>query len=165
LSGIASEFSNFAKMPASRKEIVNIKDIILTTTQLYESTEEVDIETVFNIKSKGLINADKEQMVRVFTNLIKNSIQAIPDNRYGKIKIILEELENSYIAKVEDNGCGIPESMRPKIFQPNFTTKSSGVGLGLSMVKSLLISNNATIHFNTEENIGTEFIIEIPIYE
>ena len=165
LSGIASEFSNFAKMPASRKEIVNIKDIILTTTQLYESTEEVDIETVFNIKSKGLINADKEQMVRVFTNLIKNSIQAIPDNRYGKIKIILEELENSYIAKVEDNGCGIPESMRPKIFQPNFTTKSSGMGLGLSMVKSLLISNNATIHFNTEENVGTEFIIEIPIYE
>ncbi|MBN2776321.1 MAG: hypothetical protein JXR36_01685 [Bacteroidales bacterium] len=165
LSGIASEFSNFAKMPASRKEIVNIKDIILTTTQLYESTEDVDIETFFNIKSKGLINADKEQMVRVFTNLIKNSIQAIPDNRYGKIKIILEELENSYIAKVEDNGCGIPESMRPKIFQPNFTTKSSGMGLGLSMVKSILISNNATIHFNTEENVGTEFIIEMPIYE
>ncbi|MDY0140303.1 MAG: ATP-binding protein [Bacteroidales bacterium] len=164
LSGIASEFSNFAKMPVSRKEIINLKDVIIATAQLYETTEDVDIDTEFNVKTEGLINADKEQMIRVFTNLVKNSIQAIPDNRYGKIIISLEEIENAYIAKVIDNGCGISENMIPKIFQPNFTTKSSGMGLGLSMVKSILISNNATIHFNTTENIGTEFVIEIPIY-
>ncbi|MDD4148970.1 MAG: ATP-binding protein [Bacteroidales bacterium] len=164
LSGIASEFSNFAKMPVSRKEIINIKDIILTTVQLYETTEDVEIDAKFSIKTEGLINADKEQMIRVFTNLVKNSIQAIPDNRYGKIIISLEEVDNSYIAKVIDNGCGISQSMVPKIFQPNFTTKSSGMGLGLSMVKSILISNNATILFNTEEDKGTEFVIDIPIY-
>ncbi|MDD2634158.1 MAG: ATP-binding protein [Bacteroidales bacterium] len=164
LSGIASEFSNFAKMPISRKEIINIKDVILTTAQLYETTEDVDIGTKLRIKTEGLIYADKEQMIRVFTNLVKNSIQAIPDDRYGKIIISLEETDNSYIAKVIDNGCGISETMIHKIFQPNFTTKSSGTGLGLSMVKSILISNNATILFNTEEDIGTEFVIEIPIY-
>ena len=64
---------------------------------------------------------------------------------------------------ITDNGSGIPEAMRPKIFQPNFTTKSAGMGLGLSMVKSMLISNNATIYFNTEEGKGTEFVIEIPM--
>lgn len=100
--------------------------------------------------------------MRVFNNLIKNSIQAIPDDRNGRIEISLEELDRNYIIKVKDNGSGIAESMLPKIFQPNFTTKSSGMGLGLSMVKSMLISNNGTIHFNTELGVGTEFVIELP---
>jgi len=163
LSGIASEFSNFAKMPASKKEIINLPEIINTSVQLYETTENVVFEVKQNIKTQGLINADKEQMLRVFNNLIKNSIQAIPDEKQGEIIISLDELDSSYIIKITDNGTGIPEFMQPKIFQPNFTTKSAGMGLGLSMVKSMLISNNATIHFNTEEGVGTEFIIEIPI--
>jgi signal transduction histidine kinase len=163
LSGIASEFSNFAKMPASKKEIISLPDIIQTSVQLFENAEDVDFEVKFEIKSDGMINADKEQLLRVFNNLIKNSVQAIPDQRRGKIKISTIELDKSYIVKVEDNGSGIPEHMISKIFQPNFTTKSAGMGLGLSMVKSMLISNNATIHFNTEEGLGTEFIIEIPM--
>ena len=164
LSGIASEFSNFAKMPASKKEIVNLIDIVNNTVGLYENTEYVDFVTDINIKSRGLINADKEQMVRIFTNLIKNGIQAIPDNRQGKIQVRVDEYNESFIIRIIDNGCGIPEAMQTKIFQPNFTTKSSGMGLGLSMVKSMLISNNATIHFKTKEDEGTEFVIEIPVY-
>lgn len=163
LSGIASEFSNFAKMPASKKEIINLKDLITTSVQLFETTENVEFTVITDIKNTGEINADKEQMLRVFNNLIKNGIQAIPDGKHGEIKISMEELDKSYIVKVADNGCGIPEAMRPKIFQPNFTTKSAGMGLGLSMVKSMLISNNATIYFNTEEGKGTEFVIEIPM--
>ncbi len=162
LSGIASEFSNFAKMPTSKKETINLIEIIETTVQLYENTEDVDFNVYNEIKSDGLINADKEQMLRVFTNLIKNCIQAIPDTRVGKIIIKLQEIENNYFIKIIDNGCGIPEEMRTKIFQPNFTTKSAGMGLGLSMVKSMLISNNATIYFETKTDEGTEFIIEIP---
>lgn len=165
LSAIASEFSNFAKMPASKKEIINISEIILNSIQLFENAEEISFKFENNIKTKGLIFADKEQILRVFTNLIKNSTQAIPKDREGVVKIIINELEKNYIIKVVDNGTGIPEQMLPKIFQPNFTTKSGGMGLGLSMVKSLLISNNATIYFETHENIGTEFIIEIPIFE
>jgi two-component system, NtrC family, nitrogen regulation sensor histidine kinase NtrY len=163
LSGIASEFSNFAKMPASKKEIISLPEIIQTSVQLFENAEDVDFDVKIEIKSDGMINADKEQLLRVFNNLIKNSVQAIPDQRRGKIKISTIELDKSYIVKVEDNGSGIPEHMISKIFQPNFTTKSAGMGLGLSMVKSMLISNNATIHFNTEEGVGTEFIIEIPM--
>ncbi len=163
LSGIASEFSNFAKMPTSKKEIINLPDLINTSVQLFKTTENVEINISADIKSSGDINADKEQMLRVFNNLIKNSIQAIPDGKLGIIEISLVELEKSYIVKVIDNGCGIPEAMRPKIFQPNFTTKSAGMGLGLSMVKSMLISNNATIYFNTEDGLGTEFVIEIPV--
>ncbi|MDD3740709.1 MAG: ATP-binding protein, partial [Bacteroidales bacterium] len=122
LSGIASEFSNFAKMPASKKEIINLPDIINTSVQLFENTENIDFDVKIDIKSSGNVNADKEQMLRVFNNLIKNSIQAIPDGRKGDITISLYELDKSYIIKVVDNGCGIPEYMKPKIFQPNFTT-------------------------------------------
>jgi len=108
LSGIASEFSNFAKMPASKKEIVNLKDIINNTVGLYENSEDVEFKTKFDISTAGFIYADKEQMVRVFTNLIKNGIQAIPDNRQGKIKVLVEEQENIYFVKIIDNGTGIP---------------------------------------------------------
>ncbi|MCK9255815.1 MAG: ATP-binding protein [Bacteroidales bacterium] len=164
LSTIASEFSNFAKMPASKKEVVNIVEIIKNSIQLFENTEDINFEFKANIKTEGFIYADKEQVLRVFTNLIKNSTQAIPKERKGLILIEISDLEKSYIIKVVDNGTGISKQMIPKIFQPNFTTKSGGMGLGLSMVKSLLISNNATIYFETKENIGTEFIIEIPMY-
>lgn len=149
-------------MPSSKKEIINLPEIVNTTVQLFENTENTKFEVINDLKSSGNVNADKEQMLRVFNNLIKNGIQAIPENRQGKIKIILDELEKSYIIKIIDNGCGIPDYMKPKIFQPNFTTKSAGMGLGLSMVKNMLISNNATIYFNTEEDKGTEFIIEMP---
>lgn len=163
LSGIASEFSNFAKMPASKKEVIDLREIIYTTAQLFETTENIAIKVNVDIKSDGSVNADKEQLLRVFNNLVKNSIQAIPDEKLGTILISMTEIDRSYIVKVADNGCGIPEAMLPKIFQPNFTTKSAGMGLGLSMVKSMLISNSATIHFNTEEGVGTEFVIEIPM--
>ena len=162
LSNIASEFSNFAQMPASKKEIISLLDAVNTTVQLYENAEDVDFKIINEILGDVMINADKEQILRVLTNLIRNSIQAIPDNRYGKIVVTLEERGSNYIINIRDNGSGIPEAMRSKIFQPNFTTKSSGMGLGLSMVKSLLISNSATIHFITEIDEWTEFIIEIP---
>ncbi|HPL05610.1 MAG TPA: ATP-binding protein, partial [Bacteroidales bacterium] len=164
LSAIASEFSNFAKMPASKKEVIDIVEVIKNSIQLFENTEDIDFEFKENLKSKGFVYADKEQMLRVFTNLIKNGIQAIPKERMGLIKIEISSSDKNYIIKVIDNGTGISEQMIPKIFQPNFTTKSGGMGLGLSMVKSLLTSNNATIYFETEENIGTIFIIEIPMY-
>lgn len=158
LSAIATEFSNFAKMPIPQKSNINLLDIIKTSVQLYQNTENVDI-VVNNDVQDAIIFADKEQMLRVFTNLIKNSIQAIPADRRGLINISLTKQNDSVEVLVADNGCGISEEMRSKIFQPNFTTKSAGMGLGLSMVKNMLIGNNAEISFDTEVGVGTTFKI------
>lgn len=162
LSRIASEFSNFAQMPEANKNIIDLKDVIYNSVELFRTSENIDFEIEINTDGDILINADKEQMLRIFNNLIKNGIQAIPDDRRGKIKIAVNENEEKYIVKVIDNGNGIEKDMVPKIFQPNFTTKSAGMGLGLSMVKNMLLSNNAEIHFNTKKGVGTEFIVEIP---
>ena len=162
LSEIATEFSHFAKMPESKKETNNLIEIIYNTVQLFKSFENIRFITSINIESKGIIKADKEQLTRVFNNLIKNSIQAIPHDRNGLINIIVDENEKDYIVTVKDNGKGIDETMIPKIFQPNFTTKSGGMGLGLSMVKNIIDSNGGKISFKTVKDKGTEFIIEIP---
>lgn len=162
LSEIATEFSNFAKMPVPKSETNNIIDIINNSVQLFKSSEKIKFITTVNIAGKGLITADKEQMTRVFNNLIKNSMQAIPDDRQGIINIIVDENEEDYIIIVRDNGKGIDEKMLPKMFQPSFTTKSGGMGLGLSMVKNIIDNNNGKISFNTEKGKGTEFIIEMP---
>jgi two-component system, NtrC family, nitrogen regulation sensor histidine kinase NtrY len=162
LSEIATAFSNFAKMPDPKKEKNNITNIIYNTVQLFKSIDNVKFITTINIESEGTIEADKEQLTRVFNNLIKNSIQAIPHTREGQIHLILEENEKEYIVKVKDNGSGIDDIMVPKMFQPNFTTKSGGMGLGLSMVKNIIDSNGGTISFTTEKGLGTEFTIRLP---
>ncbi len=163
LSFIASEFSNFAKMPKAVTEQINIIDSIRSTLNLYSNTENVDF--VFEHESDYVpVLADKEQLSRVFINLIKNAIQSIPDSRQGKIVISLIQNRNTIRISITDNGKGIPEELQNKMFTPSFTTKSSGMGLGLSIVKSIIVSFGGDITFKTKVNLGTTFIIELPAY-
>ncbi|HLO58051.1 MAG TPA: ATP-binding protein [Bacteroidales bacterium] len=163
LSFIASEFSNFAKMPKAISEEINIVDSIRSTLTLFTNTENVDF--VFEHESGDIpVYADKEQLSRVFINLIKNAIQSIPDNRNGKIGITLVQNRNMVRISITDNGKGIPDELQNKLFTPSFTTKSSGMGLGLSIVKSIIESFGGNITFNTKVNHGTTFTIELPVY-
>lgn len=163
LSFIASEFSNFAKMPKASNEEINIVDKVRSTLNLFANTENVDF--VFEHESDQIIVfADKEQLSRVFINLIKNAIQSIPDNRQGKVGISLILNGNMVRVSITDNGKGIPEELQSKMFTPSFTTKSSGMGLGLSIVKSIIESFGGTITFKTRVNHGTTFVFEIPVY-
>lgn len=163
LSFIASEFSNFAKMPKAINEEINIVDSIRSTLNLFSNTDNVDF--VFEHESVRIsVYADKEQLSRVFINLIKNAIQSIPDNRNGKIVISLIQNRNTIRISLTDNGKGIPEDLQNKLFTPSFTTKSSGMGLGLSIVKSIIESFGGNITFKTKVNLGTTFVIELPIY-
>jgi signal transduction histidine kinase len=107
--------------------------------------------------------ADKEQCLRIFTNLLKNAEQSIPENRKGKIEILAYSSESSITIKVKDNGCGISNDIKHKLFTPNFTTKTTGTGLGLAMVKNSVVSFNGTITFETELNQGTIFTIIFPV--
>ena len=106
--------------------------------------------------------ADKDLMLRVFNNLIKNAIQAIPEERKGEIVISIEIEENNFIFKFKDNGVGISGDKHSKIFVPYFTTKSTGTGLGLAMVKQIIENHRGTIGFESEEGVGTEFWFSIP---
>ncbi|MFZ9846663.1 MAG: sensor histidine kinase [Flavobacteriales bacterium] len=161
LSNIATEFSNFARMPDPVLEEVDMLSVLENCQQLYSDKEEVKIN-IENHAKNTLVKADKDQMLRVFNNLVKNAIQSIPEDRSGKIEMILKNLNNKIIIEIRDNGKGISEDVKEKIFIPNFTTKNSGMGLGLAMVKKMIEGIDGKIWFESTENIGTTFYIELP---
>ena len=161
LSNIASEFSNFAKMPQAKNESLELNEIITSSINLFNDTPGIMIK----FKNDGIIRrvvADRDQLIRAFSNLIKNAIQSIPENKKGEISISQTTESNSYHIAVSDNGSGIPLALQSKIFTPNFTTKTSGMGLGLAMVKSTLDAIGGRISFETSEGQGTTFHIVIP---
>ncbi len=161
LSNIATEFSNFARMPDPVLEEIDMLSVIENCEQLYSDKEEVKI-SIQNIAENTLVKADKDQMLRVFNNLVKNAIQSIPEGRSGNIEMNLKNLNNKIIVEIRDNGKGISEDDKEKIFIPNFTTKNSGMGLGLAMVKKMIEGIDGKIWFESTENIGTTFYIELP---
>lgn len=163
LSLIASEFSNFAQMPQAKLEKVDIKEIVSSVVDLYKNENEIEITLGFNPSLKSLILADKDQMIRVFNNLIKNSIQAIPSQRMGKIDIELMNDKENILVIIQDNGIGIDEEMREKIFRPNFTTKGSGMGMGLAIVNSIILNAEGKIWFSSSLNKGTTFYVSLPL--
>lgn len=163
LSLIASEFSNFAQMPQTQLEQVDIKDIIINVVDLYKNENDIEISLGYNPSLRSVIYADKDQMIRVFNNLIKNSIQAIPSQRIGKIDVELMNDKDSILVIIQDNGVGIDEDMREKIFRPNFTTKGSGMGMGLAIVNSIIINAEGKIWFNSSLNKGTTFYVSLPL--
>ena len=163
LTKIADEFSSFAKMPTAHEEKINLIPIIETTIDLYKE-EEATIALIDNTKGNAHVIADKDQISRVFNNLIKNAIQAIPEEIDGKIQVIITKKSSHLLIEIMDNGIGISEIQKDKIFVPNFTTKNTGMGLGLAMVKSIVENANGSIWFETKEYKGTSFFLQFPIY-
>ena len=162
LSSIATEFSNFARMPDPVLEEVDMLNIVENCKQIYFDNKDVEIILV-NAAKNTLVKADKDQMLRVFNNLIKNAIQAIPEQRQGKIELLLDNKNNKICIEVRDNGKGISDLDKEKIFIPNFTTKNSGMGLGLAMVKKMIEGVDGIIWFESIEGTGTSFFIELPL--
>lgn len=166
LSIIAGEFSDFAKMPASRNETIDLKNFISEVIDLYEGFDELKIQLELPEEDSNLlISADRKQLLRVFNNLIKNAIQS-----YGKEEkalIIIKISEEGKYCKIDlrDFGGGIADDLKKNIFQPYFTTKTGGMGLGLAMVKSIIQSFNGYISFESQMGEGTIFIIRIPRVE
>ncbi|HMO62861.1 MAG TPA: HAMP domain-containing sensor histidine kinase [Ferruginibacter sp.] len=164
LSQIAGEFSQFANIGNPRNEVFDLKESIAHVVQLYSADTSVDIEWQ-TVESSAIIRADKTHVSRLFTNLLQNAVQAVPDNRRGNIKIVLRKTASTVLVTVTDNGNGIPAEMQHKIFTPNFTTKTSGTGLGLAMSKSIVEQNKGAIWFDTQEGVGTSFYVELPLHQ
>ena len=159
MSSIASAFSNFSEMPIQQGDKTNIVKAIKLALEIFKD-ENITFKSDFD---KIIINIDKPQIVRIMTNLIKNSIQACQNVSSSKISVTLKQKENVVEIRVKDNGQGIPKEIRPNIFEPNFTTKSSGMGLGLGMVKNLVNSYDGKIDFETKIQKGTTFKITFPL--
>lgn len=161
LAQIANEFSNFAVMPKPKLLPVNLSEVIQNAVTLFRTTTSSEI--IFNkYTANDAIKADKEQLLRVFNNLIKNSLQAISDERIGIVEINLIDENNALLVQIIDNGIGMNEEQKKMIFLPNFTTKTGGMGLGLAMVKSILEQMNVQINFSSVENEGTIFELRFP---
>ncbi|MBA3663947.1 MAG: HAMP domain-containing histidine kinase [Bacteroidetes bacterium] len=159
LAGIANEFSNFAKLPGTNLQSVNLTEVINSTVNLFDKKRASVIHT--NLPAEEIfVLGDKEQALRVFNNIIKNAMQAIEGVEEPWISITARFEDDLYKVSIEDNGCGIAEAMREKIFEPNFTTKSTGSGLGLAMVKNIMSGFGGCIYFESKENKGTTFYME-----
>lgn len=164
LNYIASEFSSFASMPIAQLQQVDLKEIVNSTAALFTNLQHLTIST--DVPDHACyINADKNQMLGVFNNLLKNASQAISEERDGKIEIRLIEKEDVYRVEVEDNGVGIPLEKRAKVFEPNFTTKSSGTGLGLAISRNIIEKSKGNIWFESEIDKGTIFYLVLPKFE
>lgn len=162
LNQIAIEFSNFATMPKASNEKIIINEIVEAIHDLFRKREDMDIQMSEPIDDLYVF-ADRNHLVRILNNIVKNAIQAIPTDKVGKIKISLSKQGDIAVIVVKDNGTGIPDDMKEKVFTPNFTTKSSGTGLGLAISANMIDSFNGRIYFTTQVGIGTEFFVEIPL--
>ncbi len=163
LSAIAREFSDFAKMPRAKNTRINLVPKLNSLQQLFETSDRAKIHIDMGKYQKVFVMADKEQLMRVFINLVKNGLQSIPEGREGVIRIGLETNSHRMVkVSISDNGKGIPEEIRDKLFQPNFTTKSGGMGMGLAITYNIIRSLGGRIWYDTVLHQGTTFHVELP---
>ena len=160
LSRIASSFSSFAKLPEVAPAQVDIAAKLYQVITLFRNnSEHVPIRYVG--AEQGVMGiADGEQIGQVFNNLLKNALQAISGRKNGDIIVMLKELPEELEISISDNGGGIPEEVQEKVFMPNFTTKSTGAGLGLAISKNMVEAGGGTITFSTTRK-GTTFYVRI----
>ncbi len=163
LSKIASDFSQFAHIGNPRNEVMDLHELLASLASLYETMENVQFKWIPE-QRRILVYADKTQMNRLFTNLLQNALEACHDREICEISVQEELKDDQILISIRDNGEGIPDKMQSKIFIPNFTTKSSGTGLGLAMSKTIVEQAKGNIWFDTREGTGTTFYVSLPLY-
>lgn len=158
MSSIASAFSDFAKMPTQNREKIEVISVVkLALDIFYEDFIR------YNPSEKELYaNLDKTQLIRIVTNLVKNALQAVEREENPHVQVDVLQEQNNVKIIVSDNGKGIPEDVKDLIFEPKFTTKSSGMGLGLAMIKNIIEAYDGQISFSSEVGVGTVFTVILP---
>jgi nitrogen fixation/metabolism regulation signal transduction histidine kinase len=161
LNNIADSFSNYAKMPVPESIRFDISGLLKQVAGLYINNDESDV--TFHLPEEELfVRGDENWLGRAFSNLVINSIQAAE----GKKAVVIVDLVRSkdkLLITVKDNGKGIPESIRERIFVPNFSTKFTGSGIGLAVARRAVEHAGGRIWFESEEGVGTTFYIELPV--
>ena len=158
LSSIASAFSSFAEMPKQKREELNVVEVVKLALDIFNE----NYIHYFHQEDILLAKLDKTQLIRIVTNLVKNANQSLVNHENPKIEVKVSGENGNVIITVADNGKGITPEDKNRIFEPKFTTKSSGMGLGLPMIKNIVEAYNGTITFTSEINRGTVFTVKIP---
>jgi len=169
MSAVASAFSNFASMPAQENETLNVVNIVDLALDIFNEDY-----IVFNSEEKEIITKiDRTQLIRIITNLVKNAIQSIPENQeLKKIVVTVKRKKDNVLILVQDNGIGIDPAFANRIFEPKFTTKTSGMGLGLGIIKNIIENYKGTITFESHTNNDAQetdfeketiFIVTLPL--
>jgi signal transduction histidine kinase len=161
LTNIANEFSTFANMPLPNEQDIDLIELIENVLRVFKGTNQCHFAFSHDVPNL-MIRADKDQMIRVFNNIIQNALQALSTEREGVVDIKLTTTETNIQIEISDNGIGIPEEVQQRMFTPYFTTKSTGSGLGLAMVKQIIQNHRGEISFRSEGSNGTTFYIGLP---
>lgn len=164
LTRIADNFSEFARMPEAHRQNIVLNEILTEVVTLFTHQDENVILSIKLPEDNFVIFADKDHISRAFINLCKNAIQAIDnkENKNGMVQITLDIINNKGVVTLKDNGCGMTEEVQNRAFEPNFSTKSSGMGLGLAMVKRIIELSQGEIRLDSIEGEGTTFYIVFP---
>ncbi len=158
MSSIASAFSDFAKMPTQKKEKIEVIGVVKMALDIFNEGY-----ITYHPEEKELYgNLDKTQLIRIVTNLIKNATQAVEEKPFPQVRVIVSSEDDKIVIEVSDNGKGIKEEVKELVFEPKFTTKSSGMGLGLPMIKNIIEAYDGTIGFTSQEGVGTTFKVILP---
>jgi signal transduction histidine kinase len=160
MSSVASAFSNFASMPAQQNETLNVGKVVELALDIFNE-DYIELQLP---DEKIITRMDRTQLIRIITNLVKNGIQAIPEEQSDKkIVVRIKRVANEVEIAVSDNGSGIPPENSDRIFEPKFTTKTSGMGLGLGIIKNIIENYSGTITFETQLGHGSTFYVRLPI--
>ncbi len=163
LSKIAADFSQFANIGNPKSEVFDMHEMLHSLASLYMAIENLEFEW-HPVPQRIILFADKTQLNRLFTNLLQNAVEACDNKEHKKI-IVSEELEGgNIIVKISDNGDGIPLQVQEKIWTPNFTTKTSGTGLGLAMSRNIVEQAKGELWFETKEKEGSVFFVKLPLF-
>lgn len=162
LSNIATEFSNFAKMPVGQFSHIVVNKVVDDAANLFAAYPNIILSKTIP-EPDIYVFADKEQLSRVFVNLVKNAVQAIGRKEDGVITLTVDIKGKVVLITIEDNGVGISPEVTPKLFTPNFTTKSGGMGLGLAISKGIIEVIGGKIWFETDFGFGTKFFVQLPV--
>ena len=155
---VANAFSQFAQLPEKHNETFDINKEIVNIIQIF-SDEKIYFHSN---KESIMIEMDKIYLSRIITNVVSNASQATAENRDNIINVDVEQRQKRIIITVEDSGVGIPQDLYGRIFEPNFTSKSSGMGLGLTMVRKMVEDYKGEISVDSTVGKGTKFTILLP---
>lgn len=162
IRNLVNQFSTFAKFPDTNFSQDRIENIILETIALYkDGLEKVDIQSHFG-ENIPFLKLDHQYMKQAFINLIDNAVSAVHKNGTIFIDVVYDEILKIVRIEVADNGKGISDMEKTKLFEPYFSTKKAGMGLGLAIVNSIISDHNGVIRVQDNQPRGAKFIIELP---
>ncbi len=167
LDTLLKEFREFARLPNPLPQVIDLREIVEEVSTIFTGGGESVTVDISGVKPNSLLKADPVQTKQIFNNLIKNAMDALGND--GRIVVRADMVKKGgkdyWRIQIRDNGVGIDEDLRDKIFDPYFTTKEDGTGLGLAIVERIVFDHNGNIWFESKKGVGTTFFIDLPVGE